>query len=216
MTRVLIVDDHPVFRDGLAGLLATVSGVEVTGTASTAEEALAAIKYTAPDVVLMDINLPGASGVEATRRAAQLAPATAVLVITMVDDDDTVFAALAAGARGYVLKGASGEEIAAALRTVAAGGAVFGAGVASRLLARAPGRSSGLASPSRPDDLTTREREVLDLLAEGASNQQIARSLGISLKTVQNHVSHILDKLQAADRTQAALRARGIPPPPRR
>ena len=164
----------------------------------------------------MDINLPGASGVEATRRAAQLAPATAVLVITMVDDDDTVFAALAAGARGYVLKGASGEEIAAALRTVAAGGAVFGAGVASRLLARAPGRSSGLASPSRPDDLTTREREVLDLLAEGASNQQIARSLGISLKTVQNHVSHILDKLQAADRTQAALRARGIPPPPRR
>jgi DNA-binding NarL/FixJ family response regulator len=212
MTRVLIVDDHPVFRDGLAGLLATVPGVEVAGTAGTAEEALAAIKDTTPDVVLMDINLPGASGVEATRRAAQLAPATAVLVITMVDDDETVFAALAAGARGYVLKGASGDEIAAALRTVAAGGAVFGAGVASLLLARPPGR----ANPSRPDDLTTREREVLDLLADGASNQQIARSLGISLKTVQNHVSHILDKLQAADRTQAALRARGIPPPQRR
>ena len=164
----------------------------------------------------MDINLPGASGVEATRRAAQLAPATAVLVVTMVDDDDTVFAALAAGARGYVLKGASADEIAAALRTVAAGGAMFGAGVASRLLARTPGRLSGPALPSRPDDLTTREREVLDLLAEGASNQQIARSLGISLKTVQNHVSRILDKLQAADRTQAALRARGIPPQPRR
>ena len=216
VTRVLIVDDHPVFRDGLAGLLATLPEVEVTGTAGTAEEALAAIKDTAPDVVLMDINLPGASGVEATRRAAQIAPATAVLVVTMVDDDDTVFAALAAGARGYVLKGASADEIAAALRTVAAGGAVFGAGVASRLLAHTPGRSSGPASPSRPDDLTTREREVLDLLAEGASNQQIARSLGISLKTVQNHVSRILDKLQAADRTQAALRARGIPPQPRR
>ena len=110
MTRVLIVDDHPVFRDGLAGLLATLHGVEVTGTAGTAEEALAAIKETAPDVVLMDINLPGASGVDATRRASQIAPAAAVLVITMVDDD-TVFAALAAGARGYVLKGASADQI---------------------------------------------------------------------------------------------------------
>jgi DNA-binding NarL/FixJ family response regulator len=216
VTRVLIVDDHPVFRDGLAGLLATMPGVEVTGTAGTAEQALAAITATAPDVVLMDINLPGASGVEATRRAARIAPATAVLVITMVDDDDTVFAALAAGARGYVLKGASAAEIAAALRTVAAGGATFGAGIATRLLARTPGRLPGPASPPRPEDLTTREREVLDLLAEGASNQQIARSLGISRKTVQNHVSRILDKLQAADRTQAALRARGIPPPPPR
>jgi DNA-binding NarL/FixJ family response regulator len=184
VTRVLIVDDHPVFRDGLAGLLATLPEVEVTGTAGTAEEALAAITETAPDVVLMDINLPGASGVEATRRAAQIAPGTAVLVVTMVDDD-TVFAALAAGARGYVLKGASADEIAAALRTVAAGGATFSAGVAGRLLARTPRRLSGPASPG-PDDLTTREREVLDLLAEGASNQQIARALGISLKTVQN------------------------------
>ena len=125
-------------------------------------------------------------------------------------------AALAAGAHGYVLKGASAGEIGAALRTVAAGGAVFGAGVASRVLAQAQGRSSGPAASSGPDDLTTREREVLDLLAQGASKQQIARSLGISLKTVQNHVSRILDKLQAADRTQAALRARGIRRPPRR
>jgi DNA-binding NarL/FixJ family response regulator len=137
-----------------------------------AEEALAAITETAPDVVLMDINLPGASGVEATRRASQIAPGTAVLVVTMVDDDDTVFAALAAGARGYVLKGASADEITAALRTVAAGGAVFGAGVATRLLAHTPRRLPGPASPSRPDDLTMREREVLDLLAEGASNQR--------------------------------------------
>ena len=161
----------------------------------------------------MDINLPGASGVEATRAVLAAAPATAVLVVSMVDDDDSVFAALAAGARGYVLKGASASEITAALRTVAAGGAVFGAGIANRLLARTPARP---ARPSRPipaDDLTAREREVLDLLADGASNRQIARSLGISLKTVQNHVSRILDKLQAADRTQAALRARGIPPP---
>jgi DNA-binding NarL/FixJ family response regulator len=210
MTRVLIVDDHPLFRDGLAGLLATLPEVEITGTAGTAEEALASLAAVAPDVVLMDINLPGASGVEATRRAAQIAPDTAVLVISMVDDDDSVFAALAAGARGYVLKGASAQEITAAIRTVAAGGAVFGAGIASRLLAQAPARRG--ARRSERDDLTTREREVLDLLAEGASNRQIARTLGVSLKTVQNHVSRILDKLQAADRTQAALRARGVPP----
>jgi DNA-binding NarL/FixJ family response regulator len=209
VTRVLIVDDHPVFRDGLAGLLATMPEVEVAGAAGTAEEALAAVAQSAPDVVLMDLNLPGASGVEATRRVAQVSPRTAVLVVTMVDDDDSVFAALAAGARGYVLKGASGEEIAAALRTVAAGGAVFGAGIATLLLARNQGaRSAPALSPGQ--DLTAREREVLNLLADGASNRHIARSLGISLKTVQNHVSRILDKLQAADRTQAALRARGF------
>jgi len=206
MTRVLIVDDHPVFRDGLAGLLAIVPGVDVVGSAGSAEEALADLARTAPDVVLMDINLPGVSGVEATRRTLAAAPATAVLVISMVDDDDSVFAALAAGARGYVLKGATAAEITAALATVAAGGAVFGAGVATRMLARAP------APPASPltgqEDLTAREREVLDLLAEGASNRQIARALGLSLKTVQNHVSRILDKLQAADRTQAVLRAR--------
>jgi DNA-binding NarL/FixJ family response regulator len=214
VTRVLIVDDHPVFRDGLAGLLATVPEVEVVGAAGTAEEALAALQATQPDVVLMDINLPGASGVEATRRASQVAPSTAVLMVTMVDDDDSVFAALAAGARGYVLKGASGQEITAALRTVAAGGAVFGAGVASRLLARTPpARPAGPAPPAH-EELTGREREVLDLLAGGANNRQIARSLGVSLKTVQNHVSRILDKLQAADRTQAALRAKGLLPPP--
>ena len=176
--------------------------------------ALAALTETAPHVVLMDINLPGASGVEATRRTTQIAPATAVLVISMVDDDDSVFAALAAGARGYVLKGASAAEITAALRTVAAGGVVFGAGIASRMLAsRTMPRTAAQASGPAPyDDLTAREREVLDLLADGASNRQIARTLGLSLKTVQNHVSRILDKLQAADRTQAALRARGIPP----
>jgi DNA-binding NarL/FixJ family response regulator len=214
VTRVLIVDDHPVFRDGLAGLLATLPDVEIAGTAGTAEEALAVLHDSAPDIVLMDINLPGASGVEATREVLAAAPATAVLVVSMVDDDDSVFAALAAGARGYVLKGASAGEITAALRTVAAGGAVFGAGIASRLLAKTPARLSGPALPSQQHELTAREREVLDLLADGASNRQIARSLGISLKTVQNNVSRILDKLQAADRTQAALRARGIPPSP--
>jgi DNA-binding NarL/FixJ family response regulator len=216
MTRVLIVDDHPLFRDGLAGLLATLPEMEVTGTAGTAEEAVEALSSAAPDVVLMDINMPGASGVEATRWVSRLAPDTAVLVISMVDDDDSVFAALTAGARGYVLKGASAAEITAAIRTVAAGGAVFGAGIASRLLGQTSARRSSPAQPPDSHDLTGREREVLDLLAEGASNRQIARALGVSLKTVQNHVSRILDKLQAADRTQAALRARGVPPPARR
>jgi DNA-binding NarL/FixJ family response regulator len=180
----------------------------------TAAEALTAIRQSPPDVVLMDINLPGTSGVEATRQAVAVSPATAVLVITMVDDDDTVLAALAAGARGYVLKGASGDEIAAALRTVAAGGAVFGAGIATRILATAQARHPVSALPAA-EDLTGRERQVLQLLADGASNRHIARVLGISLKTVQNHVSRILDKLQATDRTQAVLRARGLAPPPR-
>jgi DNA-binding NarL/FixJ family response regulator len=158
VTRVLIVDDHPVFRDGLAGLLATLPDVEIAGTAGTAEEALAVLQDSAPDIVLMDINLPGASGVEATRGVLAAAPATAVLVVSMVDDDDdSVFAALAAGARGYVLKGASAGEITAALRTVAAGGAVFGAGIASRLLARTPAHLSGPAPPSQHDDLTAPE-----------------------------------------------------------
>ena len=208
MTRVLIVDDHPVFRDGLTGLLATLPDIEIAGSVGTAEEALDAVRQRAPDVILMDINLPGASGVEATREVLAIAPDTAVLVVTMVDDDDSVLAALTAGARGYVLKGAAASEISAAIRTVAAGGAVFGAGIASRLIARPAQRREPVAAPG--GDLTAREREVLEFLAGGAGNRQIARALGVSLKTVQNHVSRILDKLQATDRTQAALRARGI------
>jgi DNA-binding NarL/FixJ family response regulator len=210
MTRVLIVDDHPVFRDGLVGLLGTLPDITVAGSVGSAEQAVTLAREDAPDVVLMDLNLPGASGVEATRQLLAVSPATAVLVVTMVDDDDSVVAALRAGARGYVLKGASSAEISAAIRTVAEGGAVFGAGIAARLI------SGPAAKPTHPvgPDLTAREREVLALLADGASNKQIARVLDLSLKTVQNHVSRILDKLQAADRTQAALRARGLAPPP--
>jgi DNA-binding NarL/FixJ family response regulator len=211
MTHVLIVDDHPVFRDGMTGLLATLPGIEIAGSVGTAEEALEAVQRLAPEVVLMDISLPGASGVEATRRVLAIAPETAVLIVTMVDDDDSVFAALTAGARGYVLKGAPAAEISAAIRTIAAGGAVFGASIASRLIA-GPGPRGAARPPG--GDLTKREQEVLEILARGASNQQIARALGLSLKTVQNHVSRILDKLQAADRTQAALRARGLDPSP--
>ena len=210
MIRVLVVDDHPLFRDGMAGLLATVPDVEVVGAVGSGEEAVAWSGRATADVVLMDINLPGISGVDATRRVLARSPRTAVLVVSMVDDDDNVVAALTAGARGYVLKEASPDEILAALRTVAAGGAVFGAAIAARLVSTAAReRSSPLLDR---DSFTARERDVLDLLAEGASNRQIARRLDLSLKTVQNHVSRILDKLQAADRTQAVLRARGIPP----
>jgi DNA-binding NarL/FixJ family response regulator len=154
----------------------------------------------------MDLSLPTMSGVEATARITSRSPAPAVLVVTMVDDDDTVVAALRAGARGYVLKGAPGEEIVAAVRAVAAGGAVFGAGVAGQVLAlTGESRTSAAADD---DDLTERERQVLALVAEGMSNAQIARRLDLSLKTVQNYVSRILDKLQVSDRTQAALKAR--------
>ena len=210
MIRVLIVDDHPVFRDGLAASLARQPDVTVAGVAASGEEAVELAGALRPDVVLMDLNLPGISGVEATRRL--LAPAApdvdgtrpAILAVTMVDDDDTVLAALRAGACGYILKGSTGDEVAAATRTAAAGGAVFGPGIAARVLALTTGRRPA----ARDGALTDRERDVLTMIADGASNAQIARALGLSLKTVQNYVSRVLDKLQVADRTQAALRAR--------
>lgn len=200
MIRVLVVDDHPLFRAGLAGLLETVEDVEVVAAVGDGEAAVRRCAELAPDVVLMDLNLPGLPGLEATRRIAALRPAPAVLVLTMVDDDDTVTAALGVGARGYLLKGAVQEEVLAALRTVAAGGVVIGAGAARRVL----------AGERRIAELTPREAEVLALVADGRSNAEIARDLGLSLKTVQNHVSNVLTKLQVRDRTQAALRMRGL------
>lgn len=201
MIRVLVVDDHPLFRDGLGALLATVPDLEVVGSVGDGESAVRRAVETRPDVVLMDLNLPVVPGIEATRRIVAATPQTAVLVLTMVDDDDSVMAALQVGARGYVLKGAGQEEVLAAIRAVAAGGAVFGPGVAGRVL-------GGRRGPSY--DLTEREAEVLALLANGMSNAEIAREIGVSLKTVQNHVSRVLTKMQVRDRTQAALRVRGL------
>ena len=200
MTTVLVVDDHPLFRDGLAALLATVPDMTVVGAVGSGEDAVTAARTLDPDVVLMDLNLPGMPGLEATRRLAAEGRA-AVLVLTMVDDDQGVLAALRVGARGYLLKGAAQEEVLAAIRTVASGGAVFGARVAGRVLGAGQGRHEAL---------TERESEVLALIADGRTNPEIAAALGVSLKTVQNHVSRVLTKLQVRDRTQAALRMRGL------
>jgi DNA-binding NarL/FixJ family response regulator len=201
MISVLVVDDHPLFRDGLAGMLTITDDMELADAVGDAETAVRRSADLAPDVVLMDLNLPGMPGVEGIRRIVGQPHAPAVLVLTMVDDDDAVTAALQVGARGYLLKGAVQDEVLSAIRTVATGGMVLGTGAAERALT---GRQRYRA------DLTEREAQVLALIAAGRSNAEIARELDVSLKTVQNHVSNVLTKLQVRDRTQAALRARGL------
>src|SRR5215218_1245384 len=203
--RVLIADDHPLVRQGLKAALAPMPDVEVVASATTGKEAIREAVLHRPDVVVMDLQMPELNGIEATRELARAVPTTAVLVLTMFDDDDSVFAAMRAGARGYVLKGAEQQEIARAITAVAAGEAIFGPAVAARVL-------TFFATPPAPPtpfpELTARERQVLDLLAAGRSNHQIAERLGLSAKTVANHVSAVFGKLQVADRTQAILRAR--------
>jgi DNA-binding NarL/FixJ family response regulator len=202
--RILVVDDHPLFRAGVRSLLDSVADTEVVATAADGEAAVREATLTRPDVVLMDLHLPGIAGLEATRRIAKACPDAAVLVLSMLDDDESVLAAMRAGARGYVLKGAGQEELLAAIRSVAAGGAVFGAAVAGRMLAALDAPPPAPAFPG----LTEREAQVLSLMAEGRDNREIAAELSVSSKTVANHVSHILTKLQARDRVDAVLRAR--------
>ena len=204
--RVVVADDHPVFRDGLAMLLGSVDGVEVVGTAADGVEAVALAVRLLPDVVVMDVQMPRLNGVDATRRLAEDAPGVGVVVLTMSEDVGTVFAAVRAGARGYLVKGAEQEEIVRAITTVAAGGAVFGAPLARRI---AEFFTAGPAAPEAPfPQLTAREREILDLLAAGRSNAQIAAALFLSPKTVRNNVSNIFAKLHVADRAEAIIRAR--------
>lgn len=204
MIGLLVVDDHPIVREGVASLLATVEDMSVVGEAGDGETAVRLTVERLPDVVLMDLNLPGVPGLEATRRILAAVPHTAVLVLSMVDDDGTVLAAMRLGARGYLLKGAGQDQLVGAIRTVAAGGAVFGPGIARSVLAR----SGAARDPAA--QLTDREAEILALIADGRSNTEIARELALSLKTVQNHVSRILAKMQVRDRTQAAFRVRGL------
>lgn len=199
--RVLIVDDHPLFRDGVSGLLASVPGTTVVGTAATADEAVREATLTRPDVVLLDLNLPGGSGLTAIPRIIAACPGTAVLVLTMLEDERSLTEALRAGASGYLLKGVGQEELLAALRTVAGGGAVFNGAVADRIRGGLTGQAAAL---------TGREAQVLQLLAGGQDPAAIARELELSTKTVQNHVSRILTKFQARDRVELIFKIRGL------
>ncbi|MFI7708402.1 response regulator [Nonomuraea sp. NPDC049480] len=202
--RVLLVDDHPLLRHGLKALLEQIGGAEVVGEAGDGEEAIELALSLDPDVVVMDLVMPGMSGTEATRQLIDRRPDLGVLVLTMSEDDASVFAALRAGARGYVLKGTAGPDFLAAVSAVARGEAVYGPGVARRIRRFL---TSGPDSGPFPE-LTQREREVLDLLASGKSNAEIARALFLSQKTVKNHLTSIFAKLQVADRAQAVVRAR--------
>jgi len=204
--RILIADDHPVFRFGLRALLQTEPGAEVVGEATTGEEAVALTAELKPDIVLMDLNMPDVNGIEATRRILQKNPDVGILVITMFDDD-SVFAAMRAGARGYILKGAEGEETLRAIRAVANGEAIFSPAVAERVMQFFAQSPSTEPEPAFPE-LTPREYEVLALLAQGLTNSAIAEQLVLSPKTVRNHVSNIFSKLQVADRAEAIIRAR--------
>lgn len=204
---VLIADDHPVYRDGLASLLEPLPGIEVVARAADGIEAVEQARVTQPDVVIMDLQMPRLNGIEATRQVLAELPETGVLVITMGEDESTVFTAVTAGARGYLLKGADAEEVIQAIRTVHGGGVVFGASLAQRI-ARVFATGPSARAPEAFPQLSDREREILDLVAAGLSNPDIAARLYLSPKTVRNNVSAILAKLQARDRSAAIIRAR--------
>jgi DNA-binding NarL/FixJ family response regulator len=205
--RVLVADDHPVVRSGLVGVLTSLEGFEVVGVAEDGTAAVRESVLHRPDVVVMDLKMPGTDGFTAIRELARVAPSVRVCVLTMYDDDDSLFAAMRAGAHGYLLKGAEQDEIARAVRSIAAGEAIFGPGIAVRVLHQLTAPPPQHAAALFPE-LTARELEILTLLAEAMSPSAIARRLEVSTKTVSNHVSNIVTKLQVADRTQAAMLAR--------
>jgi DNA-binding NarL/FixJ family response regulator len=203
--RVMVADDHPVFRDGLASLLDPLEGIEVVARAADGAEAVALAAEHGPDVIVMDVQMPELNGIEATRQIVAAQPGVGILVVTMGEDDGTVLSALRAGARGYLRKGAEQDEIVQAIRTVHAGGVVFGASLAARI-------AEILAPANRPErpfpELTERETEILDRIAAGRNNGQIASELYLSPKTIRNNVTSILAKLQATDRAEVIIRAR--------
>jgi DNA-binding NarL/FixJ family response regulator len=204
--RVVLADDHQIMRDGLVALLEALPGMEVVGTAGDGREAVLVVRETSPDVAVMDIQMPHLDGIEATRQVVAARPGTAVVILTMNEDDDTIMGALRAGARGYLLKGASAAEVQQAIRAAAAGGMVFGASLAARIADFLSGRApvQDIVFP----ELTDREREVLDHLAAGRTNADIARLTHLSEKSVRNAVSSVYGKLHAADRADAIIKAR--------
>lgn len=205
--RLLIVDDHDAFRDGLRRLLAQFPQVQVVGEAGHGEEAVEVAKDLQPDIILMDLQMPGLNGIDATRRILDASPHVGVLVLTMFEDDDSVFAAMRAGARGYLLKGADRQVVQRAIQAVGNGEAIFSPAIAKKLIQ--------YFSSSRPQtphqafpELSNREREVLELIASGRTNAEIAAQLYLSPKTIRNHVSNVFHKLQVVDRVQAIILAR--------
>ena len=205
--RVLIADDHTLFRDGLRALLASAPDTELLGEAATGQEAISLAASLQPDLIIMDLQMPVINGIEATRQIVETSPHINILVVTMFDDDHSVFAAMRAGARGYLLKGANHAEVLRAIRAVGSGEAIFSPAVAARLIDYFANIRPA-APPQVFPELTEREREVLKLIAQGYKNAEIASQLVLSLKTVRNHITNILSKLQVADRAQAILRAR--------
>jgi DNA-binding NarL/FixJ family response regulator len=206
-TRVVIADDHPMYRYGLAAVLTGQPGIELAGEAASGTELVRVVRAARPDVVVTDLAMPGLTGAQAAATLLAEQPQIAVLVLTMHQDDESLFDAMRAGARGYLLKGSDRAELIAAIQAVARGEAVYGPGVAQRIIDFFAGRRDEYVRPAFPD-LTDRERDVLDLLARGAANREIAARLGIAEKTVRNHLSSVFLKLQVNDRTAAALRAR--------
>jgi len=205
--RLLIADDHPVFRGGLKMLVDSLDTIELVGEAANGEEAIALARELQPDVVLMDLHMPGVNGIEATRSIVATSPHIGVLVLTMFQDDDSVFAAMRAGAKGYLLKGAGQEEIVRGVAAVAGGEAIFGPEIAGKVIEYFTVPRSSHVEVAFPE-LTARERDVLELIAQGRNNAWIARHFVLSEKTIRNHVSNIFNKLQVADRAAAIVRAR--------
>ena len=204
--RVLIADDHPVFRDGLRALVESAPDLDLAGEATTGTQAVELAATGRPAVILMDLRMPELSGIEATRRIVEADPTVGILIVTMSEDDESLFAAMRAGARGYIPKDAERAEILSAIRACALGEAVFGASIARRVADFFAAPRSPAAEPF--PDLTDRENEILELIAQGRSNGDIASRLGIASKTVRNHVANVFNKLQVADRAQAIVRAR--------
>ncbi|MDX1615606.1 MAG: response regulator transcription factor [Candidatus Promineifilaceae bacterium] len=209
--RLLVADDHALFREGLQALFSATAGIVIVGEAATGEAAVALAEELQPDIVLMDINMPEVNGIEATRQILRINPTIGVIMVTMLEDDVSLFSAMRAGARGYILKGARHTELLQAIRAVAGGQALFGAAIATRIMGFfqdiAAYEAATLPQGAFPE-LTPRELEVLELIAQGANNSQIAEQLVISDKTVRNHITSIFSKLRVADRAQAIIKAR--------